>query len=115
MKRNVLYGYLFILPVVGGYLVFSLFPTLYVLKPVILFFLITGFIGSFQVFDTVFAMTKGGPGVSTKVYYYLLYQEGFAFLHMGYASALSVVLFAILMTVTLIQFRFFRNTTYDMS
>jgi multiple sugar transport system permease protein len=77
--------------------------------------MITGFIGSFQVFDTVYAMTKGGPGEVTKVYYFELYQQGFQFLNMGYASAMAVILFLILMCVTLIQFRIFRNTTYDMS
>lgn len=89
--------------------------TLPLLKPTLLFLLITGFIGSFQVFDSVYTMTAGGPGDSTSVYYYLIYKHAFEFLEMGYASAMSVILFLILMAVTLLQFRLFRNTTYDLS
>ncbi|MFC4779272.1 carbohydrate ABC transporter permease [Paenibacillus sp. GCM10023252] len=89
--------------------------TLPLLKPTLLFLLITGFIGSFQVFDTVYAMTGGGPGDSTSVFYFLIYKQAFNFLEMGYASAMSVVLFIILMVVTLLQFKLFRNTTYDYS
>lgn len=89
--------------------------TLPLLKPTLLFLLITGFIGSFQVFDTVYTMTSGGPGDSTSVFYFLIYKQAFHFLEMGYASAMSVVLFLILMAVTLLQFKLFRNTTYDYS
>jgi len=81
-----------------------------------LFVLITSVIGSFQVFDTVYVMTQGGQGTATNVYNYYIFQQGFQFFHMGYAAALSVILFLVILLVTLIQFRFVgRGTTYDMS
>jgi ABC-type sugar transport system permease subunit len=83
--------------------------TLPLLRPTFLFIFITAVIGSFQVFDIVYATTKGGPGALSKVYYYLIYEEGFKNLHMGYASAMSVFLFAILMIVTMIQLRVFKD------
>jgi multiple sugar transport system permease protein/sn-glycerol 3-phosphate transport system permease protein len=81
--------------------------TLPLLRPMIMFVLITGIIGSFQVFDTVYAMTGGGPGDATRVFYYAIYQSAFQFLTMGEASAMSVVLFFMLMGVTLLQVRWF--------
>ncbi|MBF8376309.1 sugar ABC transporter permease [Alicyclobacillus mali] len=90
--------------------------TLPLLRPTLLFVLITSVIGSFQVFDTVYVMTQGGPGTATNVYNYYIFQQGFQFFHMGYAAALSVILFVVILLVTLIQFRFVgRGTTYDMS
>jgi ABC-type sugar transport system permease subunit len=76
--------------------------------PTILFIMITSIIGSFQVFTPIQIMTQGGPAGSTRVLPYLIYQNAFQFLKMGYASAMSVVLFVILMTLTIIQFRAFR-------
>ena len=63
-------------------------------------------IGSFQVFDTIMAMTQGGPGRATNVLTYYIYRR--AFLddpQLGYASAIAYVLFAIILVITLIQFR----------
>ncbi|QRF24773.1 sugar ABC transporter permease [Alicyclobacillus sp. TC] len=90
--------------------------TLPLLRPTLLFVLITSVIGSFQVFDTVYVMTQGGPGQATNVYNFYIFQEGFQFFHMGFASALSVILFVVILLVTLLQFAYFRNrTTYDLS
>ncbi|WNR46029.1 carbohydrate ABC transporter permease [Paenibacillus roseipurpureus] len=89
--------------------------TLPLLKPTLLFLFITGIIGSFQIFDAVYTITNGGPGDSTSVLYFLIYKQAFNFLDMGYASAMSVILFLILMIITLLQFTVFRNTTYDLS
>jgi ABC-type sugar transport system permease subunit len=50
-------------------------------------------------------MTKGGPAKSTEVLVLYLYNNAFSFLKMGYASAVSVVLFAVIMFFTLIQMR----------
>jgi ABC-type sugar transport system permease subunit len=83
--------------------------TLPLLKPTILFILITSLIGSFQVFDIVYATTHGGPGDLSRVYYYMIYEKAFNSLQMGYASGLSVILFTILMILTLIQLRVFRD------
>lgn len=90
--------------------------TLPLLKPTTMFVLITSVIGSFQVFGTVFVMTQGGPGEATNVIVYEVYKEAFQFFHMGYASALVVILFLAILLVTLLQFLYFnRNTNYDMS
>jgi ABC-type sugar transport system permease subunit len=85
--------------------------TLPLLRPTLVFILVTAVIGSFQVFDIVYATTQGGPGDLSKVYYFLIYEKGFKNLQMGYASTLSVFLFVILMIVTLVQMRLFRNNT----
>ncbi|MBV9231527.1 MAG: sugar ABC transporter permease [Chloroflexi bacterium] len=90
--------------------------TLPLLNPAMYFVLVTNIIGSFQLFDTVYAMTKGGPGDATNVLNYYIFREAFQFFHAGYASALSMVLFVVLMLVTLLQALYFhRRTTYDLS
>jgi len=79
--------------------------TLPLLRPVILFVLVTGIIAGFQVFTLVYMMTEGGPLHSTDVIVYRIYQAAWEFLRFGYASAMALVLFAILLAVTVIQFR----------
>jgi len=79
--------------------------TLPMLSPVIFFNLIMGVIGSFQVFTQVYIMTGGGPANSTLFYVLYLFNNGFRFFKMGYASALAWVLFVIIMAVTLVQFK----------
>ena len=89
--------------------------TLPLLKPTTMFVLITSVIGSFQVFDTVYIMTQGGPGDATRVYYYYLYQNAFQFFKMGYASSMAVILFILIMAFTIAQFLYFRRQiTYDL-
>jgi ABC-type sugar transport system permease subunit len=83
--------------------------TVPLLRPTFLFVLVTAVIGSFQVFDIVFATTQGGPGSLSKVYYYMIYEKGFQQLQMGYASALSVFLFVVLLVVTFVQLRVLRD------
>ena len=68
------------------------------LHPVTVFVLVTSAIRSFQVFDTVHALTKGGPAKATEVLLYTIYAEGFEFFRTGYAAALSVI-FVLLITV----------------
>jgi multiple sugar transport system permease protein len=90
--------------------------TLPLLSPTMFFVLVTDVIGSAQVFDTVYVMTKGGPGDATTVLNFNIEQQAFQFFHAGYASALSMVLFAILLIITLGQVLFFRSRTlYDLS
>lgn len=90
--------------------------TLPLLTPTLFFVLVTDVIGSAQVFDTVYVMTQGGPGNATSVLNFTIFQQAFMFFHAGYASALSMVLFAILLIITLLQVLFFRNhTIYDLS
>lgn len=76
------------------------------LTPTTFFLIITQTISTFQVFAPVNLLTRGGPGTSTTVLVYQLYREAFRFYHMGYASAIAMVLFAIIFTVTLIQWRY---------
>jgi multiple sugar transport system permease protein len=90
--------------------------TLPLLNPTLFFVLVTDIIGSFQVFDTVFVMTQGGPEQNTMTFNFLLYREAFQYFHTGYAAALSMLLFVIIASVTLIQTLYFRNrTVYDLS
>ncbi len=90
--------------------------TLPLLSPTMFFVLVTSVIGSAQVFDTVYMMTKGGPANATSVLNFNIFRQAFEFFHAGYASALSMVLFAILLIITLCQVLFFRSRTlYDLS
>lgn len=79
--------------------------TIPMLKPTTFFLLITTIINSFKVFGQVKIMTAGGPGTATSVLVYHIYTSAFTFYNMGYASAMSWVLFIILFTMTLIQMR----------
>ena len=90
--------------------------TLPLLSPTMFFVLVTDIIGSFQVLDTVYVMTQGGPGNATTVFNFYTFREAFQFFHAGYASALSMLLFAVLLIVTLGQALYFRkHTVYDLS
>ncbi|MCA1646567.1 MAG: sugar ABC transporter permease [Chloroflexi bacterium] len=77
--------------------------TLPLLSPTTFFLVVTGLIASFQVFDAVAVMTQGGPLDSTNVFVFYLYQNAFQFFEMGYASAIAMVLFAIVIVLTAIQ------------
>ncbi|RYG85319.1 sugar ABC transporter permease [bacterium] len=79
--------------------------TLPLLTPTIFFTLITGLIGSLQVFTQAFIMTQGGPNDATRFFVYHLYLAAFDSVRMGYASALGWILFAIVLVFTLIQVR----------
>lgn len=90
--------------------------TVPLLTPSIFFTLVTGFIGSFQVFTQVYIITGGnggGPNNSMLVYMLALYQAAFQSLRMGYAAALAWVLFAVILVFTLIQFRASRWVYYE--
>jgi multiple sugar transport system permease protein len=79
--------------------------TLPMLSPITFMVTILTIISSFQVFDLINVMTKGGPGRATNVLVYRIYQEGFNYMRYGYASAMAYFLFLIILVVTLIQFR----------
>ena len=79
--------------------------TLPMLSPTMFMVMVLCIIQSFQVFDLVNIMTQGGPGRSTNVLVFRIYQEGFQKLQFGYASAIAYFLFLIVLIVTLIQFR----------
>jgi len=79
--------------------------TLPELSPIMLFNLIMQMINAFQDFTTPFVITEGGPMKSTYLYGMMLYDQGFKFFRMGYASALSWVLFAIILVLTSLTFK----------
>lgn len=90
--------------------------TLPLLRPVLVFVLVTSVIGSFQVFDTIAVTTSGGPAGSTRVIIYYIFEQVFARrINMGMATAASVVLFAILVTVTIVQMSFLRSSHSDLA
>jgi oligogalacturonide transport system permease protein len=86
--------------------------TLPMISPVLFFNLIMGIINSFQNFTGAFVITNGGPLKSTYLFALKLYDEAFAYFKMGYASALSWILFAIIMIFTAILFRFSSMAVY---
>jgi len=77
--------------------------------------LVVTMIGSFQIFDTVAVTSKGGPGNSSRVIQLYIYEQAFGQNHFGYASAISVVLFLILIVVAVLQFRFLRGRESDLA
>lgn len=84
------------------------------IMPSMYFVVLTSVIDAFQVFTEVFIMTKGGPGYSTHTVSYYLFANAFEFGKMGYACAMSVVMFIIILTVTLIQDKIMnKNVQYD--
>ena len=80
--------------------------TLPLLRPVTLFVVTLGLIGTLQVFDQIFVMSEGGPAKTTTTLAWLVYVEGFRKFSMGFASAIAVVLFAITLGLFLVHRRF---------
>ncbi|MEU4386292.1 sugar ABC transporter permease [Promicromonospora sp. NPDC023805] len=87
--------------------------TLPLLRPVLALVLVVTITGSFQIFDTVAVTSAGGPVDATRVIYLYIYQLAFGQLDFGYASALSVVLFLVLLGVALLQLRLTRASESD--
>ena len=75
------------------------------LGPTIFFILVIFMIGALQVFDTIQVSTRGGPGDSTRSVVMYIYEKAFQRFDMGYAAAVSMTLFAIILVLTLFQFR----------
>ncbi|WP_103063085.1 carbohydrate ABC transporter permease [Actinomyces qiguomingii] len=88
--------------------------TLPLIRPVLVMVVVVSMIGSFQIFDTVAVATKGGPVGSTRVIYFYIYEKAFQQGQMGYAAAMSVVLLAIILIMTLIQLRASRAAESDL-
>jgi len=82
--------------------------TLPLLKPILALVLVVSLIGSFQLFDTVAATTRGDPAGATRVIYYYIYQQAFQFFKMGYAATMAILLVVILGVLTFIQIRLLR-------
>ncbi|WP_285243169.1 sugar ABC transporter permease [Pseudarthrobacter sp. fls2-241-R2A-127] len=75
------------------------------LRPTTFFVVVMLTVSSFKVFDLIVVMTNGGPGRATTVLSQLIYQEGIGEGKFGYSSAISLVLFLIVLTVTVLQFK----------
>ncbi|MEI2689363.1 MAG: sugar ABC transporter permease [Anaerolineae bacterium] len=88
--------------------------TVPLLRPVLVFVLVTSIIGSFQVFDSILITTRGGPVNATKVLNIYIYEQAFSRFNMGYATAISMVLFLILIIISMMQMRLMRAGESDM-
>ncbi len=77
--------------------------TLPLLRPTTLYVAIMTTIGSFQVFDSAYLLTSGGPNYATNTIVYYIYQQAFVQLRLGYASAVSFVLFVIILIISIFQ------------
>jgi multiple sugar transport system permease protein len=89
--------------------------TLPMLRPTLFFVLVTGIVSAAQVFDTVYALTDGGPLGRTDLVAHRIYAEAFGAAAVGRAAVMAVVLFALLLGVTLVQHQYFRRRiSYDL-
>jgi multiple sugar transport system permease protein len=79
--------------------------TIPLMKPITTVVLVTGVIDAIQVFDHIFVMTNGGPLGSTNVISLYLYNQGFHVFHLGLASAVGWILFALIFVVTVFQWQ----------
>jgi multiple sugar transport system permease protein len=89
--------------------------TLPLLRPVMVFVLVTSVTGSFQIFDTIQVTTNGGPLDSTRVIVHYIVQNAFSFYRMGYASAMSMMLALAMLLYTVVQMRIMRANESDLA
>ncbi len=83
--------------------------TIPLLSPTIFFILVIFMIGALQVFDTIIVLTAGGPGDATRSVVLYIYEIAFRSFDMGYAAAVSMTLFAIILVLTMLQFAISRR------
>ena len=88
------------------------FVTLPMIGPVTMFVVILTAKRSFEVFDSVRVLTRGGPNYASEVLLHRLYTESFDFLRMGYGAALTVIYLAIIVLLTMAQARFFERRVH---
>lgn len=86
--------------------------TLPMISPTVLLTSIITIVGSLQVFAQIAVLTQGGPGMSTTVLVYYLYQQAFQFHKFGYGATLSIVLFVIVAVLTFIQWQMRRKLVF---
>jgi ABC-type sugar transport system permease subunit len=86
--------------------------TVPLLSPTTFFVFVVYFIGALQMFVQAWILTQGGPLDSTLTVVYLIYSNGFEYLKMGYAAAMSMILFAIIAVITYVNTRIIRYDTY---
>jgi multiple sugar transport system permease protein len=87
--------------------------TVPLLRPTALFVSVISMAGAFQVFVQIFIMTKGGPAYASSVLAYYLYVNAFQRFEMGYAAAIAVVIFLLVLVITLLQLKVFRQAEAD--
>ena len=87
--------------------------TLPLLRPILALVVVLNVIGAFQVFDIIAVTTKGGPANASNVLQMYIYSKAFGQFDFGYASAMSLALFAILIAITFLQMRLLRANESD--
>lgn len=95
----------------GGWRIFRKI-TVPLISPSILFTVTVGIIGALQLFDQPYVLTHGGPGNATQTVVLEMYEQAFQNLRFGYASAISVVLFIVVLIATFLQFRISRKWVF---
>jgi multiple sugar transport system permease protein len=78
--------------------------TLPLLSPTTFFLTVINLINAFQIFAQPYILTQGGPGDATRTVVMYIYEQGFRFFNMGYASTIALSLFVIILVLTLLQF-----------
>jgi multiple sugar transport system permease protein len=90
--------------------------TLPMLRPTLFFVSVTGIVSAAQVFDTVYALTGGGPAGRTDLVAHRIYAEAFGAAAIGRAAAMALVLFVLLVGATVVQHLYFRRRiSYDLT
>ncbi|HEY3109061.1 MAG TPA: sugar ABC transporter permease, partial [Chloroflexota bacterium] len=87
--------------------------TVPLLRPTALFVSVISMASAFQVFVQIFIMTKGGPAYASSVLAYYLYVNAFQRFEMGYAAAIAIVIFLLVLFITLLQLKVFRQSEAD--
>jgi multiple sugar transport system permease protein len=82
------------------------------ISPTVFFAAVIGLINAMQIFDQPYVMTKGGPGDATTTTVMLIYRTAFQNLEFGYGSAISIILFVLLMALTGLQFLISRKWVF---
>ncbi len=83
--------------------------TLPMLSGTMFFAVVISLINGFQIFDAAYIMTQGGPGDASRTVVMYIYENGFRFFKMGYASTVALTLFVVIMLLTIVQFRVSRS------
>ncbi len=90
--------------------------TLPMMRPTLFFVAVTGVISAAQVFDTVYALTAGGPQHRTDLVAHRIYAEAFGAAAIGRAAVMALVLFVVLVGITVVQHLYFRKRiSYDLT
>lgn len=99
----------------AGFVNQTLHVTVPLLRPTILYNVVTMIIGVFQWFAEPYIMTEGGPSNATMFYSLYLYQNAFSFFKMGYASAQAYIMLIVAMIIILILFKVFKFNDTEVS